>query len=94
MKMLGRARIGLYGCRGVRPIAHDLPPPVRAIDTNGAGAYKFRVTVRDGDLIGQADRFEIRILPAGSTDFSGTPLWKGGNDLTGSHGAGSIVIHH
>lgn len=60
---------------------------------NGAGAYKFRVTVRDGDLIGQPDRFEIRILPAGSTDFGGTHLWKGGNDLTGSNGAGSIVIH-
>lgn len=61
---------------------------------NGAGAYKFRVTVRDGDLIGQPDRFEIRILPAGSTDFGGVHLWKGGNDLTGSNGAGSIVIHH
>lgn len=61
---------------------------------NGAGAYKFRVTVRDGDLIGQPDRFEIRILPAGSTNFGGMHLWKGGNDLTGSNGAGSIVIHH
>lgn len=61
---------------------------------NGAGAYKFRVTVRDGDLIGQPDRFEIRILPGGSTDFGGVHLWKGGNDLTGSNGAGSIVIHH
>lgn len=60
---------------------------------NGAGAFKFRVTVRDGDLIGQPDRFEIRILPQGSTDFGGTHLWKGGNDLTGSNGAGSIVIH-
>jgi len=60
---------------------------------NGAGVFKFRVTVRDGDLIGQPDRFEIRILPAGNTDFGGTHLWKGGNDLTGSNGAGSIVIH-
>jgi len=60
---------------------------------NGSGAFKFRVTVRDGDVIGQPDRFEIRILPAGSTDFGGTHLWKGGNDLTGSNGAGSIVIH-
>lgn len=60
---------------------------------NGAGAYKFRVTVRDGNLIGQPDRFEIRILPANSNDFAGAPLWKGGNDLTGSMGAGSIVIH-
>jgi len=61
---------------------------------NGSGAFKFRVTVRDGGLIGQPDRFEIRILPAGSTDFGGMHLWKGGNDLTGSDGAGSIVIHH
>ncbi|MBZ0169381.1 hypothetical protein MELA_00693 [Candidatus Methylomirabilis lanthanidiphila] len=33
---------------------------------NGTGAFESRVTVRDGDLIGQPDRFEIRILPAGS----------------------------
>lgn len=61
---------------------------------NGAGSFKFRVTVRDGDLIGQPDSFEIRILPTGSVDFNGTPFWKGGNDLTGSNGAGSVVIHH
>lgn len=60
---------------------------------NGAGAFKFRVTVRDGDQIGQPDRFEIRILPAGSTDFGGPHIWKGGNDLTDPKGAGSIVIH-
>ncbi len=60
---------------------------------NGEGAYKFRVTVRDGDLIGQPDRFEIRILPAGSADFGGVHLWKGGNDLIDPTGAGSVVIH-
>jgi len=60
---------------------------------NGAGAFKFRVTVRDGDQIGQPDRFEIRILPAGSTDFGGPHIWKGGNDLTDPNGAGSIAIH-
>jgi len=55
---------------------------------NGAGAFKFRVTVRDSDPIGRPDRFAIRILPNGSADFGGTHLWKGDNDLAGSNGAG------
>jgi hypothetical protein len=35
---------------------------------------------------------KIRILPAGSTDFGGVHLWKGGNDVIDPNGSGSIVI--